>query len=215
MDTKWEKILPEEIEKRSMEIISEELDERGIFLRKEHAPVIMRAIHATADFDYAENLYFSEDVVTYAISLIKKGVCIVTDTKMAWSGINKRALERFGGAALNFIGDSDVAELAKEHSTTRSAAAVDKAAKLGRPLIFAIGNAPTALLRICELYREGRLKPALVIGMPVGFVNVAQAKELILQTDLPCIVARGRKGGSNVCAAVCNALIYMAEKELL
>ncbi len=207
-----ENITPYEIEKRSMEIISQELCALGITLDKEKEPVIKRAIHASADFDYAKNLYFSENVIQMALNLLKNGTSIVTDTKMAMSGINKKALSRYGIKIYNFIDDEDVATAAGQNNTTRSAACIDKAYAMGEPVIFVIGNAPTALIRIYELYNKVCFKPAMVIGVPVGFVNVVQAKELIIQTEIPCIIARGRKGGSNIAAAICNALLYMAQK---
>lgn len=209
MKIQLENVTPKEIEKRSMEIISQELDNLGIVLNEKTAPVIKRAIHTSADFDYADNLYFSDNVIEHAINLLKNGTCIVTDTKMAWSGINKKAISRLGGEVYNFISDEDILLSAKQNNTTRSAACIDKAAKLNKPIIFAIGNAPTSLIRIYELWSEGIFKPELVIGVPVGFVNVVQAKELIMQTDIPCIIAKGRKGGSNIAAAICNALLYM------
>ncbi|MCI8750095.1 MAG: precorrin-8X methylmutase [Lachnospiraceae bacterium] len=209
MKIQLENITPSEIENRSMEIISQELVQLGITLNKEHAPVIKRAIHASADFEYAQNLYFSENVITQALSLLKNGACIVTDTKMAFSGINKKALYNYNCKIYNFIDDKDVALAAKQNNTTRSAACIDKAADIKEPVIFVTGNAPTALIRIYELYKEGIINPGLVIGVPVGFVNVVQAKELIIQTDIPCIISRGRKGGSNIAAAICNALLYM------
>lgn len=204
-----ENITPYEIEKRSMEIISQELCALGITLDKEKEPVIKRAIHASADFDYAQNLYFSENVIQKASQLLRNGTSIVTDTKMALSGINKKALSRYGIKIYNFIDDEDVITAAAKNNTTRSAACIDKASAMDEPVIFVAGNAPTALVRIYELYSEGVFKPELVIGVPVGFVNVVQAKELIIQTEIPCIVARGRKGGSNIAAAICNALLYM------
>ena len=144
---------------------------------------------------------------------LKAGAVIVTDTNMGLSGINKKRLSALGGEAFCFMADEDVALQAKEQGTTRAVASMEKAARLyglqGRPLIFAVGNAPTALVRIYELIEEGLAAPALVIGVPVGFVNVVQSKELILTLeDTPYIVARGRKGGSNVAAAICNALLY-------
>lgn len=209
MKTGLENVTPYEIEKRSMEIISQELCALGITLDKEKEPVIKRAIHASADFDYAQNLYFSGNVIQKALELLKNGTSIVTDTKMALSGINKKALSRHGIKAYNFIDDEDVAASAVRNNTTRSAACIDKAVAIDTPVIFVIGNAPTALVRIYELYNGGIFKPALVIGVPVGFVNVVQAKELIIQTGIPCIISRGRKGGSNIAAAICNALLYM------
>lgn len=208
----YENLLPMEIEKRSFEIISEELVRRGIRLDQELEPVIKRVIHTTADFEYAETLAFSPDSVGHAMRAIRDGACIVTDTRMVMSGINKKALAKYGGKVYNFILDEDAAEFAKKNQTTRSAACMDKAAGLNVPLVFAIGNAPTALIRLCELIQEGRICPKLVIGVPVGFVNVEYAKELILHTDVPYIVARGRKGGSNVAAAICNAILYRMDE---
>ena len=208
-----EQVLPSDIEHRSFEIIGEELKAMGKKLEPELAPVIMRAIHTTADFDYADHLKFSEHAVEKAREAIKNGGVIITDTKMGWSGVNKKRLESYGGEALCFMADEDVAAEAKEKGSTRAVASMDKAVKLfgggERPCIFAIGNAPTALIRLYELIREGKIKPALIIGAPVGFVNVIQSKELILSLkDTPYIVAEGRKGGSNVAAAICNALLY-------
>ncbi|MCI5934407.1 MAG: precorrin-8X methylmutase [Lachnospiraceae bacterium] len=205
MKIELEQISPMEIEKRSFEIITEELQGRTFDPWQE--PIIKRVIHTTADFDYADNLVFSEGVVQTAHNLFREGACIVTDTKMAMSGINKTALATLGGEVYNFITDEDVIAQAKEQGLTRSAVCMDKAAKLDRPVIFAIGNAPTALVRLYELMQEG-YRPALIIGVPVGFVNVVQAKELILSADVPSIIARGRKGGSNVAAAIVNALMY-------
>ena len=155
--------------------------------------------------------YFSEGKKEKALEAIKAGATIVTDTQMAKAGINKRALARYGGQVCCFMSDEDVAGAAKEHGTTRAQASMDKAAALDGPVIFAIGNAPTALVRLYELIEEGRIHPALVIGVPVGFVNVVASKELIMQTNVPCIVARGRKGGSNIAACICNALLYMID----
>ena len=206
MKIELERVAPMEIEQRSFEIITEELPHP---IDETLAPIIKRVIHTTADFDYADSLCFSEGVLDRALSAIRDGAAIVTDTTMAMSGINKRALTKHGGEAFCFIGDADVAEQAAANGTTRAVAAMEKAAKLDRPLIFAIGNAPTALVHIYEMICEGRLDPRLVIGVPVGFVNVVQSKELIMTADVPYIVARGRKGGSNVAAAICNALLYM------
>jgi len=209
MKIQLENVLPREIEKRSFEIITEELGERK--LAPEQELIIKRCIHTSADFDYADNLCFSEGVVEKAMDALKNGACIVTDTQMAKSGINKRALARYGGEVYCFIADDDVAKAAKEHGTTRATASIDKAAAMGKPLIFAIGNAPTALVRLYELIAEKKLKPELIIGVPVGFVNVVQSKELIMETDVPYIVARGRKGGSNIAACICNALLYQID----
>lgn len=208
MKTELERVLPQEIEARSFEIITEELGNRK--LEEAYAPIIKRVIHTTADFDYADNLVFSPNVLEAVREAFQKKACIVTDTQMARAGINKRALQQLGMESYNFISDEDVAEQARIQGTTRAAASVDKAASLNLPLILAVGNAPTALVRIYELVQEGRLKPELIIGAPVGFVNVVQAKEMILQLPVPYIVAKGRKGGSNVAAAIVNALLYLA-----
>ena len=205
-------VRPEEIEKRSFAIISEELKAQGITLPEDQEAVTKRCIHTSADFDYARNLTFSEGAVEKAKEAIRHGASIVTDTQMARSGINKRVLEQYGGQVYCFMSDTDVAEAAKRAGTTRAVASMEKACVLEEDLIFAIGNAPTALIRLYELIREGRIAPKLVIGAPVGFVNVVQSKEQILTLkDTPYIVARGRKGGSNIAACICNALLYQCK----
>ena len=209
MKVQLENVKPMEIEKRSFEIITEELGDKKLIPGTEL--VVKRCIHTSADFDYAENLCFSENVMEKAMDAIKNGACIVTDTQMAKSGINKRALARYGGEVYCFISDEDVAESAKKNGTTRAAASMDKAVVLDKPLIFAVGNAPTALVRLYELIEEGKLNPQLIIGVPVGFVNVVQSKELIMESGAPYIVAKGRKGGSNIAACICNALLYMID----
>ena len=196
---------PDEIEKRSMEIIESEL---SVPIPPENKAVVKRVIHCTADFDYARNLVFSEGAVEKALSTLKGGCTIVTDTQMAKSGINKTAAGKLGCEVLCFMSDPDVAEIANTRGCTRAVASMEKASRLGGPLVFAIGNAPTALLRIREMMDEGTLRPELVIGVPVGFVNVVESKEAIMETDVPFIVAKGRKGGSNVAAAIVNALMY-------
>ena len=175
--------------------------------------IVKRCIHTSADFDYADNLCFSSQAVEKAIEAIKNGACIVTDTQMAKAGINKKALAKYGGEVYCFMSDEDVAKKAKDMGTTRATASMDKAAELGKPLIFAIGNAPTALVRLYELINEKKISPYLIIGVPVGFVNVVQSKEMIMDTEVPYIVARGRKGGSNIAACICNALLYMIDNE--
>lgn len=197
---------PMDIEARSFAIISELLGDR--VLEPENALVIKRAIHTTADFDYADNLTFSSHAVTLGIQALKQGCDIVTDTQMAKAGINKNVLARLGGQVYCFMSDEDVAREAKERGITRAAVSMERAANLPKPCIFAIGNAPTALIQLHDLIAAGKLHPALVIGVPVGFVNVVESKEMILSLDVPYIVARGRKGGSNVAAAICNALLY-------
>ncbi|MCD7821214.1 MAG: precorrin-8X methylmutase [Clostridiales bacterium] len=208
MKTHLEYEKPMDIEARSMELIAAELPHP---LDPENEAVIKRVIHTTADFDYVDNLTFTPCAVAKGVAALGRGCSIVTDTTMAQSGINKRALARLGGRTLNFIADPQVATEAKARGVTRSAVSMERAAALGEPLIYAIGNAPTALIRLCELVQAGEMMPpALVIGVPVGFVNVVEAKELLLRTEVPSIVARGRKGGSNVAAAICNALLYQA-----
>ena len=203
-----EHLLPEQIEKRSFEIIDGELKKRGIVLPKEQEMITKRVIHTTADFEYTDTLTFSEGAVGIARELLKKGADIVTDTNMALSGINKRSLARLGGEVHCYMADETVAKLARERGTTRAAVSMEMAARIQKPVIFAVGNAPTALIQIYEMMQGSSWRPAFVIGVPVGFVNVEAAKELILQADVPFIINRGRKGGSNVAAAICNALIY-------
>ncbi len=205
---KTEHVLPADIEKRSFEIIAGELRGRGIELAEENRKVIMRAIHTTADFDYADTLTFSEGAVETIKELIRNGAYIVTDTNMALAGINKKKLASFGGQAVCFMADEDVAKEAKEKNTTRASVSMEHAARIDRPVIFAVGNAPTALITLKAMMDEGRFRPAFVIGVPVGFVNVEAAKELILESDVPYIINRGRKGGSNVAAAIVNAVLY-------
>lgn len=199
---------PGEIEGKSFEIIGEELKMRGIVIPKEQEMVTKRVIHTTADFEYTETLVFSEHAVETAKNLILRGADIITDTNMALAGINKNVLARFGGKAHCFMADEEVARIAGERQVTRAAVSMEFAAGLRKPVIFAVGNAPTALIRLYEMIQEKTFLPAFIIGVPVGFVNVEAAKELILETDVPSIVNRGRKGGSNVAAAICNAILY-------
>ena len=203
---KLQNVLPNDIEKRSMEIIAEELGE--VKLDEEKLSIIKRVIHTSADFDYVRTLHFSEDAVQKALEALKNGATIVTDTNMAKAGINKAGMDKLGCKAVCYMADPDVAAQAKIEGSTRAAACMEKACLIEGPVIIAIGNAPTALVRLDELIKAGKIKPELIIGVPVGFVNVVEAKELIMQAGVPYIVARGRKGGSNVAAAICNALIY-------
>lgn len=205
-----ETIKPMDIEKRSFEIITELLGDR--VLDPENELVIKRVIHTTADFDYADNLCFSEHAVAKGIEALRAGCDIVTDTQMAKAGINKTILGRLGGEAHCFMSDPDVAEEAKARGITRAAVSMERAAKLAKPCIFAIGNAPTALLSLHDLIAAETVKPALIIGVPVGFVNVVESKERIMTAGVPYIVARGRKGGSNVAAAICNAMLYQISR---
>ena len=203
-------VKPMDIEKRSFEIITELLGEDQP--DPETAPVVKRVIHTTADFEYRENLAFSEHAVEKGIEALRGGCHIVTDTHMAMAGINKTVLSRLGGEVHCFMSDPDVAEEAKARGVTRAAVSMERAAALERPCIFAIGNAPTALIALKDLMDQGKVRPALIIGVPVGFVNVVESKERILGCGVPYIVARGRKGGSNVAAAICNALLYQISR---
>ena len=197
---------PGEIEKRSFEIITELLGDTKLDPVQE--PVIKRVIHTTADFSYVESLTFSDHAVEKGLEALRGGCDIVTDTQMAKAGINKTILARLGGQVHCFMSDPEVAAEAKERGVTRAVVSMERAAKLDKPCIFAIGNAPTALISLHDQIQAGDLHPALIIGVPVGFVNVVESKEMILPLDVPYIVARGRKGGSNVAAAICNALLY-------
>ena len=201
---------PADIEKRSFAIITEELG--GRTFPEGVAEVVKRVIHTSADFDYADNLCFSPDAVEQAKAALEAGATIVTDTNMALAGISKPTLAKLGGKAVCLMADEDVAREARARGVTRATVSMEHAAKLDGPLIFAIGNAPTALIRLHELIEEGAVSPALVIGVPVGFVNVVESKELFIGGDTPYIIARGRKGGSNVAAAIVNALLYQIVK---
>ena len=209
-------VLPEDIEKTSFSIIEQELREKGREIPEEVKHVVLRVIHTTADFEYLDTLQFSDGVLETASAAIRRGARIVTDTTMAMAGINKRKLASFGGEVRCYIADPDVAEQARREGTTRSAAAVDKAVreaeKSGTPLIFAVGNAPTALLALEEKIRQG-YRPEIVVAVPVGFVNVVEAKERIMRSGVPFICSRGRKGGSNVAAAIINAILYRMERQ--
>lgn len=207
---KSEIVLPQDIEKRSFEIIESELT---VPIDEDKKPIIKRVIHTTADFSYAETMAFSDGVVDKALAAIRGGANIITDTNMGRAGINKMALSKFGGEVFCYMADEDVAKAAKENGTTRAVASMNKAAENEQNCIFAIGNAPTALIRLYELINEGKLMPQLIIGVPVGFVNVVESKEIIMSLDIPYIVARGRKGGSNVAAAIANALIYLGNNK--
>lgn len=209
---KLEQVLPDKIEERSFQLITEELGERSFLPGQE--VVVKRVIHTTADFDYADNLVFSEGAVEAALKALGEGALIVTDTNMGKAGINKKSVKALGSEVLCFMADEDVAVKARGNGTTRATASMDKAALLKRDCIIAVGNAPTALVRLYELIQEKKILPKLIIAAPVGFVNVVQSKELILSLEgIPYIVAKGRKGGSNVAAAICNALLYQLKRE--
>lgn len=201
-------VLPKDIEARSFELIDEELKQKNIILDPQQEPVTKRVIHTTADFEYATTMAYSKDAIGIARELIKNGADIVTDTNMAKAGINKTTLSKFGGEVHCFMADEDVAAEAKKRQVTRATVSMEKAALIKKPVIFAIGNAPTALISLYEMMQQQKFKPAFVIGVPVGFVNVVQAKELFVESDVPYIINRGRKGGSNVAAAIVNALMY-------
>lgn len=203
-----EHVLPQDIEKRSFEIITEELKKKNIKIDEDKAFLIKRAIHTTADFEYAKTLCFSDGAIEKLAWLIRSGAHIVTDTNMALSGINKKELMKYGGLVHCFMADEDVALEAKERGVTRAVVSMERASKLSQDVIFAVGNAPTALINLREMYDKKIFIPQFIIGVPVGFVNVEYAKEAIMDTDIPYIVNRGRKGGSNVAAAICNAVLY-------
>lgn len=211
-----EQMKPMDIEKRSFAIITELLGNRR--LDPENELVIKRVIHTTADFDYVDNLAFSDHAVEKGIAALRAGCDIVTDTQMAKAGINKTILASLGGEVHCFMSDADVAAEAKERGVTRAFVSMERAAALEKPCIFAIGNAPTALFSLEALMETGKLRPALIIGVPVGFVNVVESKERLFAVcetyGVPAIAAMGRKGGSNVAAAICNALVYSAAEML-
>ena len=210
MDNKYEYMNPNDIEKHSFEIIEQELE---IELPSDIKPIVKRVIHTTADFSYAENMYFSPDAIKTALGEIKSGVTFVTDTNMALSGINKKALKELNCNAVCYVSDEDVAVMAKKENITRAVCAVKKAAMNNKRCIMVVGNAPTALIQIEKMYRENEFKPLLVIGVPVGFVNAVDSKEAIIDSGMECIIARGRKGGSNVAASIVNALLYMCQDD--
>lgn len=210
--SKIEYVKPTDIEDRSFEIIDEELKARGIVLDPKKEPIIKRAIHTTADFDYVDTLKFSENAVDIAVDLLKKGANIVTDTTMVLSGVNKTSLGQLGGECICYMNDPDINYAALDLGVTRASLSMKRASKLEGPLIYAIGNAPTALITLHELMQTKNYRPDFIIGVPVGFVNVEASKELFLNSDIPYIINKGRKGGSNVAAAICNALIYSITK---
>ena len=213
------RLLPNEIEKKSFEIITQELNDKGPVVingntaledTAENAPlinIIKRCIHTTADFDYAKTMCFSEGAPEHFWDLIKDGATIVTDTNMALSGINKSALSRYGCDIRCFMADEDVSREAAQRGVTRASVSMERAMDIDGPVIFVIGNAPTALITLREHIDRGSYQPAFVIGVPVGFVNVVSAKEMIMEAGIPFIVNSGQKGGSNVAAAIVNALL--------
>lgn len=205
--------LPADIERTSMSIITEELEKRGIQIPKEEEAVVRRVIHTTADFDYASSMKFTPDAVSEGVKALKAGNCIITDTNMALAGVSKPSLKKLRNQAFCYMAEPDTVQKARQEKTTRAVASMSLGAERHPHAVFAIGNAPTALLRLTELMEEG-LRPSMIIAVPVGFVNVVESKEKLfdccMRHHVPCIAAMGRKGGSNVAAAICNALLYTA-----
>ena len=211
-------IKPAEIEKRSFEIISEELDRTGVRINGNITvteaddarilSIIKRCIHTTADFDYAKSMYFSNGAIDTLEELIRGGATIITDTNMALSGINKKELSKYGCEAKCFMSDEDIAKEAAARQLTRAHVSMEHAMKIGENVMFVVGNAPTALITLREHFDSGDYRPAFIVGVPVGFVNVETSKELIRETGISCILNMGRKGGSNVAAAIINAVLY-------
>lgn len=200
---------PNEIEEASMNIIASEM---GVWTGPpEELPIVKRVIHTTADFDFELNMRFSKDAVMLARNALKNGTAIVTDTNMAAAGINKSACGRLGVGVICRMADPAICEEAKSRGTTRAVVSMEVAARNTPNAVFAIGNAPTALIRLCELIDEGKCCPALVIGVPVGFVNVVESKVRLMETKVPYITAVGRKGGSPVASSIVNALLYGIE----
>lgn len=197
---------PMGIEKRSFEIIGEEMGEHSFNERE--LSIIKRCIHTTADFEYKDIVYIREGAIDSVLELLKKGITIYTDTKMAMSGMNKRALEKLNCKVVCYVSDEEVAKSAKERGITRSMAGVEKAVEEGIEF-FVFGNAPTALFRLKELIQEGKSNAKFILGAPIGFVGAAESKEELEKMDLPMITVRGRKGGSTVAASIINALMYM------
>lgn len=205
--------IPENIEKKSFEIITEELGNRIDHLPEETHPIIKRVIHTTADFEYADLLHFSPEAIQSAATALTKGYNIYCDTQMIANGLSRKTLEKFGGEAYSLVSDEEVIKLSKERGVTRSIVGMEKAAQCRDTKIFLIGNAPTALFRLKELIEEGKLeKPALVVGVPVGFVGAEESKEIFLDSDIPYITVKGRKGGSPVAVAILHGILYQIYK---
>ncbi len=198
--------MPMDIEKRSFEIIGDEMGEHNFSDRELN--IVKRVIHTTADFEYKDLLYIREGAIDKALELLKKGTTIYTDTNMALSGINKKALKELNCKVECFVSREDVAKEAKERKITRSMAAVEKAVEEDVKF-FVFGNAPTALYRLKELIAERKADARFIVGAPIGFVGAAESKIEIEKLDLPMITIRGRKGGSSVAAAIVNSLMYM------
>ena len=201
---------PQEIENLSFKIIEQEAGDHAF--SDDQWPIVRRMIHTSADFEYMNTIRFYPDAVKTGIKAIQQGCQIFTDTNMARVGIRKKEINEFGGKVSCLIADKDVANMAKEKGTTRALAAVDMACARMKGGIYVVGNAPTALLRPIQLIKEKKASPALVIGFPVGFVNAAESKDELMTLDFPYITNKGRKGGSNLAAAIVNALAIMANE---
>lgn len=197
---------PEEIELASMRTIASEMDPwTG---PEENLPIVKRVIHTTADFEFQKTLRFTDGVVGKAREALRAGTTIVTDTMMAAAGISKKSCAALGIEIVCRMSNPEIAAEAKERGVTRAVVSIETAVRETPGAIFAIGNAPTALIRLCELIDEGKAHPALVVGVPVGFVNVIESKERLARTDVPSIIAMGRKGGSPIASTILNALLY-------
>lgn len=215
---KVQHLLPADIERTSMQIIEEELARQGVSIPENNAAVVRRVIHTTADFDFAKTLRFTPDAVEKGIDALQRGVSLVTDTNMALAGISKPSLKLLQVDARCYMASPEVVAAARENGTTRAVASMQYAATICPDGVFAIGNAPTALLALSTMIEERRMHPSLVVAVPVGFVNVVESKERLFavceKEKIPCIAAMGRKGGSTVAAAICNALLYTATGRL-
>lgn len=214
---KLEHSAPAGIERASMQIIAAELAQKGIEIPPENRAVVLRAIHASADFDYADNLVFTPGAVQAGVAALQRGAAMVTDTNMALAGLSKPSLAKLGAQAVCYMADAAVAAEADRRATTRAAVSMERAMQEHPGAVVAVGNAPTALVRLTELMQQGA-RPALVVAVPVGFVNVVESKQQIFAAcqalGVPCIAAMGRKGGSSVAAAIGNALLYTAADTL-
>jgi precorrin-8X/cobalt-precorrin-8 methylmutase len=205
-------IQPQEIEERSFEMITEELGEHAF--SAEQYPVVQRVIHASADFELGRSLVFHPNAIKAGVEAIRSGNIVVADVQMVQVGISKARIEKFGGSVRVYISDPDVMAEAKRLNTTRAIISIRKAILEAEGGIYAIGNAPTALLELIRLVKEGVTKPALIIGVPVGFVSAAESKQELAKLDIPFITNIGRKGGSAVAVAALNAISLLAERQV-
>ena len=203
-----EKLKPGDIEAKSFQLIGEELSRMGIMLDPRHEHIIKRCIHTSADMDFATNMKFSDDAVPKIKEAIKNGCYIITDTKIVQSGIDKARLDVFGSSVLCFVGSQDVVQESKMEGVTKAYISMRKAKVLDKPVVFAIGNSPTAIQSILEMNALGEFSPVAVIGTPAGFVNVEGSKENLIESGIPYIVSRGRKGGNDIASAIVNAIQY-------